>query len=83
MPCRAAERDRDGDCVEENAGGLNLLRGCRRLELRLRVGERPAAGAEVGVIDGFTNVSRRGVETTAVLGRILLECKVVDVTFKE
>ena len=81
VPFSAAERDKDGACVDEKAGGLNRFRGCRRPELRLRVGERPAGGADAGVIEGLTNVSRRGVEIVA-LGRGLVEMEGV-VTFNE
>jgi hypothetical protein len=83
VPFNAADRDNDGDCVEAKAGGLNRLRGCRWPELRLRVGERPAAGAEAGPVEGLTYVFRRGVDTTVVLGRGLLDWKAVAVTFKE
>ena len=58
-------------------GGMKCLRGCKRPELRLRVGERPAAGAEAGVVVGLTNVSSRGVETEVVLRRVFGEGFVV------
>lgn len=78
VPFRAADSESDGDWVVEKAGGLNRFRECRSPELRFRVGERPAAGAEAGVVEGFTKVSRRGVE----MGRVLTE-GMVEVTFKE
>lgn len=63
----------------EKGGGLKRLRD--RWPDRLRVGERPAAGAEAGVVvEGLMNVSRRGVDTTDVLRRGLLEGRVF--TFK-
>ena len=68
VPFNAADKDKDGDCAEANEGGMKRLRCSDRLELRLLVGERPAAGADAGV-DDLTKVLRRGVERAAVLRR--------------
>jgi hypothetical protein len=82
VPLRAAEMDREGEDSEEKGGGLKRLEGRRRPELRLRVGERPAAGAEAIVVDDLMKVSRRGVETTGRVERDLIEGRAVAVTFK-
>lgn len=61
VPFNAAEMDKAGDWPPRgNAGGLKRFRVCKR-PARLRVGERPAAGADAGVLgEGLINVSRRG-----------------------
>jgi hypothetical protein len=86
VPVSAAERLRERGCVPaENVGRLRRLLDFSRLE-RLRVGERPAAGAgaEAGVVEeGLIVVSSRGVEMAGVLRRRFTEMEEFEVTFKE